>query len=93
MSKRKLVTDEERGSLTEEVKEETKVVEPEKPEAPRLPQDLITVTEGSAFPLALKSKESIAEAIEMVKNGTVSFVGAYHENRKAACLKALEARL
>lgn len=40
----------------------------------------------------LRTKEDVRAGIAAIENGTVTFVGAYHENRQKKCLEALKAR-
>jgi len=87
MSKRSLVTDK---TKTEDVQEETKVLEPKKATKPVEPT---VVTEGSAFPTPTNTREDVTAAIEAIKDGTVQFAGAYHENRRKQCLKDLGKKL
>lgn len=68
------------------------MLEPKKAPKPKSVEPTV-VTEGSAFPTPTNTREDVTAAIEAIKDGTVQFAGAYHENRRKQCLKDLGKKL
>jgi len=81
-----------------EPQEETKALEPVrkvKDKYYKFERPSLIVKEGSSVPDSIPTKTipDVEAAIALIKDGTIQFAGAYHENRRKQCIKDLGKRL